>query len=67
MPKVLSDADYHPCVSYKMDFSMSNIQIAEELGIKRQTVGRILQQEATTGAPVEKIKGNKEKLNTGQL
>ena len=61
MPKVLSDADYHRCVSYKRDFSMSNIQIAEELGIKRQTVARILQREATTGSPVVKIKGNKRK------
>ena len=61
MPKLLSDADYHRCVSFKRDLSMSNIQIAEELNIKRQTVAKILLREARTGSPVVKIKGNKRK------
>ena len=64
MPKILSTADYHRVVSYKQDFHMTNIAIAEELGIKRQTVARILQRDARTGSPVVKIKGQKRKTKS---
>ena len=64
MPKILSTADYHRVVSYKQDFNMTNTAIAEELGIKRQTVARILQRDARTGSPVVKIKGHKRKTKS---
>ena len=64
MPKILSPADYHRVVSYKQDFHMTNTAIAEELGIKRQTVEWILQRDARNGSPVVKIKGIKKKTKS---
>ena len=64
MPKVLSDADYHRVITYKKDLSMTNVAIAEELGIRRQTVAVILRREARTGSPVVQIKGNKRKTKS---
>ena len=64
MPKLLSDADYHRVITYKKDLHMTNVAIAEELGIKRQTVAAILKREASTGSPKVQIKGNKTKTKS---
>ena len=64
MPKVLSDRDYHRVVTYKKDLHMTNVAIAEELGIRRQTVAAILKREARTGSPMVQIKGNKKKTKS---
>lgn len=66
MPKLLSVADYHRVITYKKDFHMTNVAIAEELGIRRQTVATILRREARTGNPTAQIKGNKRKTKTAQ-
>ena len=64
MPKLLSDADYHRVITYKKDLHMTNVAIAEELGIKRQTVAAIIRREARTGSPKAQIKGNKRKTKS---
>ena len=64
MPKVLSDRDYHRVITYKKDLHMTNVAIAEELGIRRQTVASILKREAKTGSPMVQIKGNKKKTKS---
>ena len=64
MPKLLSDADYHRVITYKKDLHMTNVAIAEEVGIRRQTVAAILRREARTGTPKVQIKGNKTKTKT---
>lgn len=61
MPKLLSNEDYYRVVTYKRDLQMTNVAIAEELGIKRQTVASILKRANTTGTPVVQIKGNKKR------
>ena len=66
MPKVLTDADYHRVITYKKDLHMTNVAIAEELGIKRQTVAQILKREARTGSPVVEIKGHKKKTKSAR-
>jgi len=64
MPKVLSGADYHLVITYKKDLHMTNVAIAEELQIRRQTVAAILLREARTGSPRVRIKGNKRKTKS---
>ena len=64
MPKVLSDRQYHRVISLKNDLKMSNIAIAEQLGIKRQTVAEIIKRNNTTNSPIPKIKGHKKKTKT---
>ena len=64
MPKVLTDADYHRVITYKKDLHMTNVAIAEELGIRRQTVATILKREARTGSPLAQIKGHKKKTKS---
>jgi hypothetical protein len=66
MPKLLSDADYHRVISYKKDLHMTNVAIAEELSIRRQTVATILRREAQTGDPKAQIKGNKRKTKSAR-
>ena len=61
MPKLLEEAEYHRVVTYKNDLHMTNVAIAEELGIRRQTVASILRRADRTGSPVVKIKGNKKR------
>ena len=64
MPKVLSEADYHRVITYKKDLHMTNVAIAEELQIRRQTVAAIIKREAATGSPKVQIKGNKRKTKS---
>lgn len=61
MPKLLSEQDYWRVVTYKRDLHLTNVAIAEELQIRRQTVAAILRRAERTGNPVAKIKGNKKK------
>ena len=64
MPKVLTDKQYYRVISLKNDLKMSNIAIAEQLGIKRQTVAEIIKRNDTTNSPIPKIKGHKKKTKT---
>ena len=64
MPKLLPAADYHRVVTYKQDLHMSNVDIAQELGIRRQTVANILKRVRRSGSPVPKIKGFKRKTKS---
>ena len=64
MPKVLSDQQYHRVVNLKKDLKMSNIAIAELIGIKRQTVAEILKRNEQTNSPIPKIKGVKKRTKT---
>ena len=64
MPKVLSEAEYHRVITYKKDLHMTNVAIAEELGIRRQTVAAIIRREARTGSPKAQIKGNKKRTKS---
>ena len=64
MPKLLAESEYHRVLTYKQKLGMSNIAIAEELGIKRQTVAEILKRHQKTNSPIPKIKGHKHKTKT---
>lgn len=64
MPKLLSLADYHRVITYKKNLHMTNIAIAEDVGIRRQTVAAIIRREARTGHPDPKIKGFKKKTKS---
>ena len=64
MPKLLNEQDYHRVVTYKRDLHMTNVAIAEELQIRRQTVAAILKRADKTGTPVVKIKGKKKKTKS---
>ena len=64
MPKILSEGDYHRVVTSKQDLHMTNVGIAQELGIRRQTVTTILRRARRTGTPVPKIKGVKRKTKS---
>ena len=66
MPKVLTNADYYRVITYKKDLYMTNVAIAEELGIRRQTVAEIIKREARTGSPVVQIKGYKKKTKSAE-
>ena len=61
MPKLLSDDDYQKVVIYKRDMQMSNVAIADELGIRRQTVATILKRVKKNGKPGAGIAGRKKK------
>ena len=61
MPKLLRNEDYYRVIAYKKDLSMTNIAIAEELNIRRQTVAAILKRNELTGSPLAEIKGRKRK------
>ena len=63
MPKLLTDEEYHRVITYKTQLNMTNVAIAEELGIRRQTVAAIINRHQQTGSPVAIIKGNKTKTN----
>ena len=63
MPKLLTDEDYHRVVTYKNQLHMTNVAIADEMGIRRQTVAAILRRYRATGSPLANIKGNKKKTN----
>ena len=63
MPKLLTEEQYHRVVTYKTQLNMTNVAIADEMGIRRQTVAKILQRNQSTGSPLVKIKGNKKKTN----
>lgn len=63
MPKLLTDEEYHRVVTYKTQLNMTNVAIADELGIRRQTVAAILRRYNSTGNPKAQIKGNKKKTN----
>ena len=64
MPKLLNVDEYHRVVTYKTQLHMTNVAIAEELGIRRQTVAAILKRAEDTGSPEAKIKGRKRKTKT---
>ena len=64
MPKILTEAEYHRVITYKTDLHMTNIAIAEEMGIRRQTVAAIIQRNQQTGSPVPQIRGNKRKTKS---
>ena len=66
MPRILSESDYHRVITYKKDLGMTNVAIAEDLGIRRQTVAAIIKREATTGTPVVQIRGNKRKTKSAE-
>ena len=63
MPKLLTDEEYHRVVTYKTQLNMTNVAIADELGIRRQTVAAILKRNEATGSPLAQIRGNKKKTN----
>ena len=63
MPKVLTDEEYHRVVTYKTQLGMTNVAIADEIGIQRQTVAAIIRRNQATGSPVPKIKGRKRRTN----
>ena len=65
MPKVLRDEEYHRVVTYKTELHMTNVAIADEMGIRRQTVAAILKRYQQTGSPLAQIKGNRTKTNFG--
>ena len=56
MPKILTDEEYHRVITYKTQLHMTNVAIAEELGIRRQTVVQILKRKEETGSPLAQIK-----------
>ena len=64
MPKLLSRQDCHKVITYKKDLGMTNLAIAAELGIQRQTVAKIIKRNCETGNPEVVIKGNKKKTKT---
>ena len=66
MPKLLAESEYHRVVTHKRKLGMSNIAIAKELGIIRQTVAEILKCEQKTKSPIPKIKGHKHNMKTTQ-
>ena len=61
MPKLLSDKDYHKIVTYSEDLHLPQVAIAEELGIRRQTVAAVLKRNRNSGSPLVKLKGVKVK------
>ena len=63
MPKLLTEEEYHRVITYKTQLSMTNIAIAEELDIRRQTVAAIMKRYTQTGSPLPNIKGHKKKTN----
>lgn len=64
MPKLLSDKDYHKIVTYHEDLSIPQVTIAEELGIRRQTVSAVLKRYRESGSPLVKLKGVKLKTKS---
>ena len=64
MPKLLTEEDYWRVVTYKRDLKLTNVAIADELQIRRQTVATILRRAEKTGTPVAQIKGNKKKTKS---
>ena len=65
MPKLLTDEEYHRVVTYKTQLHMTNIAIADEMDVTRQTVAAILGRYRSTGNPLPQIKGVKKKTNFG--
>lgn len=63
MPKILTDEEYHRVVTYKTQLGMSNVAVADELGIRRQTVAAIISRHQATGSPMPNIKGRKRRTN----
>ena len=63
MPKILTEAEYHRIITYKTELGMTNVAIAEELGIRRQTVAAVILRNNQTGSPIPKIEGNKTRTN----
>ena len=63
MPKLLTDAEYHRIITYKTELGMTNVAIADEMGIRRQTVATILKRNADSGSPLANIKGRKKRTN----
>ena len=64
MPKLLTEVEYHRVITYKTELNMTNVAIAEELGVRRQTVAAILRRNQQTNTPVPQIKGNKRKTKS---
>lgn len=63
MPKLLTDEDYHRVITYKTQLNMTNVAIADEMDIRRQTVAAILRRYQQTQNPLPQIKGRKKKTN----
>ena len=63
MPKLLTEEEYHRVITYKTQLSMTNIAIADEMGITRQTVAAILRRYRSSGSPKPQIKGNRRNTN----
>ena len=63
MPKLLAEAEYYRVITYKVDLGMTNVAIGDELGIRRQTVAKILKRNEESGSPLPNIKGRKKKTN----
>jgi|TARA_B110000196_G_C21098214_1_gene641179 transposase len=63
MPKILTDEQYHRVITYKTELGMTNVAIAEEMEIRRQTVAKIIKRNAESGSPLANIKGRKKKTN----
>ena len=63
MPKLLTEVEYHRVITYKTELHMTNVAIAEELGIRRQTVATILRRNQQTNSPVHRSTGIKGRLS----
>merc|ERR1712121_373256 len=59
MPKLLDEADYWKIVTWKNDYYMSNVAIADDLNIQRQTVAAVYKRYKDTNSPIPKIKGKR--------
>ena len=64
MPKLLTEVEYHRVITYKTELNMTNVAIAEELGVRRQTVAAIIRRNQQSNTPVPQIKGNKRKTKS---
>ena len=64
MPKLLDEADYWKIVTWKNEYYMSNVAIADDLNIQRQTVAAVYKRYLDTNSPIPKIKGNRRRTNT---
>ena len=64
MPKIFTDQEYYRVLTYRNDFHITATQIAEELGMRRQTVAAIVKRAQETDKPMPQIKGNKRKTKS---
>lgn len=63
MPKTLTDEEYHRIITYKTELHLTNVAIADEIGIRRQTVAAVIRRNQATGSPLPNIKDRRRKTN----